>query len=59
MIVGLPESPVLGVVLKNVKISAEKGMSIGYAEVAGSDVTVTAAKGDAITKMAGAKVNLK
>jgi polygalacturonase len=59
VIVGLPESPVLGVVLKNVKISAEKGMSIGYAEVAGSEVTVTAAKGDAITKMAGAKVNLK
>ncbi len=59
VIVGLPESPVLGVVLKNVKISAEKGMSIGYAEVTGSDVTVTAAKGEAITKMAGAKVNLK
>ena len=59
VIVGLPESPVLGVVLKNVKISAETGMSIGYAEVTGSDVTVTAAKGEAITKMAGAKVDLK
>jgi polygalacturonase len=56
VIVGLPESPVLGVVLKNVKLSAEKGLSIGYAEVTGSGVTVTAATGDAITKMAGAKV---
>jgi len=50
VIVGLPESPVLGV---------EKGLSIGYAEVTGSGVTVTAATGDAITKMAGAKVSLK
>jgi len=59
VIVGLPESPVLGVVLENVKLSAEKGLSIGYAEVTGSGVTVTAATGDAITKMAGAKVSLK
>jgi polygalacturonase len=59
VIVGLPESPVLGVVLKNVKLSAEKGLSIGYAEVTGSDVTVKAASGDAITRMAGAKITLK
>ena len=58
-IVGLPESPVKNVVLKNVKISAETGVSIGYADVTleGLDVTVT--KGEAITKLAGANVTGK
>ena len=58
-IVGLPESPVLGVVLKNVKIEAKTGLSIGYAEVTGEGVVVTPAKGEAIIRMVGAKVTLK
>ncbi len=58
-IVGLPESPVLGVVLKNVKLEAKTGLSIGYAEVTGEGVVVTPAQGEAIIKMVGAKVNLK
>src|SRR5271166_2442741 len=33
VIVGLPESPVTDIVLKNVNIQAEKGMQIGYADV--------------------------
>lgn len=55
-IYGLPESPVKNVVLKNVKISAEHGLTIGYADVSGDNVQVTAAKGEAITQLAGAKV---
>lgn len=57
-IVGLPESPIEGVVLNNVKISAQKGMSIGYAAVSGTGVTVHAEEGPSIINMAGAKVLL-
>jgi polygalacturonase len=59
VIAGLPESPVKNVVLNNVKISAETGMSVGYAEVTGNGVVVTAEKGEAITKMTGANVTLR
>ena len=59
VIVGLPESPVLGVTLKNVKIEAKKPMLIGYAEVNGENVKVTVPEGEGITKQVGSKVNLK
>ena len=58
-IFGLPESPVKNVVMKNVKISAQKGLTIGYADVSGEGVQVTAAEGGGITKLAGANVSLK
>jgi polygalacturonase len=58
-IVGLPEAPVTGVVLHNVKIAAQQGLTIAYAEVAGSGVTIEAATGQAITKQAGASVSLR
>jgi polygalacturonase len=58
-IVGLPESPVTGVVLHNVKISAEHGLTIGYADVTGSGVVVEAGEGQGITQAVGAKVTLK
>lgn len=58
-IVGLPESPVKDVVLDNVKINAQKGMAIGYADVSGQNVEVKAAEGPAITKLAGATVAFK
>ncbi len=58
-IVGLPESPVIDVVLRNVKISAHTGLSIGYAEVTGERVFVQAVSGEAIMKQAGAKVALR
>ena len=48
-----------GVVLRNVKISAEHGLTIGYAEVTGSGVLVEAGEGQGITQAVGAKVNLK
>ena len=59
MIVGLPESPVKNVVLKNVKISAQHGMTVAYADVSGEGVVITAAEGEAITKLTGANVSLK
>jgi polygalacturonase len=58
-IVGLPESPVLGVVLRDVKISAQRGLTIGYAEVSGSGVVIEAGEGQGITQQAGAKVSLR
>jgi hypothetical protein len=50
---------VKNVVLKNVKISAQKGLTIGYADVTGEGVEVKAAEGQAITRLAGANVTLK
>ncbi len=58
VIVGLPESPVRDVVLRNVKISAENGMTVGYASVTGEKFSVEAQKGEAVTKLAGAEVAL-
>ncbi len=58
-IVGLPESPVSDVVLRNVTLSGKTGLSIGYANVTGQNVKVTAEQGDAILKMAGANVTIK
>jgi polygalacturonase len=59
VIVGLPESPVKNVVLNNVKISAETGMTVGYAQVTGEGVVITAVQGEAITKLVGAEVTLR
>jgi polygalacturonase len=58
-IVGLPEAPIRGVVLNHVKISARTGLTIGYAEVSGEDVTVHAEEGQPIMKEAGAKISLR
>lgn len=59
IIVGLPESPVKNVVLKNISIAAEKGMTVAYAEVTGSDVHLVVAKGEAMMVSPNAKVNIK
>ena len=45
VIVGLPESPVEDIVLKNVSIQATKGMDIGYANVTTDGLTVTTTDG--------------
>jgi polygalacturonase len=47
-IVGLPESPVLGLTMKNVHLAGKKGMDIAYATVTMEDVTVKADTGDGI-----------
>jgi polygalacturonase len=59
VIVGLPESPVKNVILKNINISAEKGMTIAYADVTGSGVHVVSATGEPMTVAPSAKVDLK
>jgi polygalacturonase len=48
VIVGLPESPVKDLVLKNVNIHAATGMKIAYAQVVFDHVTVVAADGSGI-----------
>jgi len=58
-IVGIPEAPIQAVVLHNVKIGAKTGLIVAYAEVSGGGVVVEAAEGPAISKQAGAKVNLQ
>lgn len=59
VVVGLPESPVKGLMLKNVNITAEKGMTIAFAEVAASGLHVIAASGEAIAVAPTAKVTIK
>lgn len=58
-IVGLPESPVKNVELRNVNISGKHGMIIGYAQVSGTRVSISATEGTGITKEAGAEVSLR
>jgi polygalacturonase len=58
-IVGLPEAPVLGVVLHNVKLNGRRGLTIGYADVSGSGVIVRADEGRPITEGPGAKVGFR
>jgi polygalacturonase len=56
VIVGLPESPVVSIVLKNVSIAAKKGLQIGYAKVDLENVSITAADGKPLVKGADATV---
>ena len=58
-IMGLPESPVKNIVLKNVKIAAQKGMTIGFADVIADGLSVEAADGKGITVVEGGKVTAK
>jgi polygalacturonase len=58
-IVGLPESPVLNVTLRNVKLSGKHGLTVGYANVTGAGVSVKADEGEAIIHGAGAKIALQ
>jgi polygalacturonase len=58
-IAGLPEAPITGVVLHNVKIEAQSGLAISFAEVSGENVEVKASEGQRIMKSAGAKVTLR
>jgi hypothetical protein len=55
----LPEAPVSSLVLRNVKIAAQHGLTIRYARVSGKDLVVEASDGQPITKLAGAKVSLR
>ncbi|MGA8741420.1 MAG: glycoside hydrolase family 28 protein [Terracidiphilus sp.] len=59
VIVGLPEAPIVRVILHNVKISARKGLTIGYADVSGDGLVVHAEEGQEITNLAGANVSIR
>jgi polygalacturonase len=59
VVIGLPESPVKNVVMKNVDIQAKKGMTIAYATLDVTNMKVTAAEGDNITVAPNAKVTAK
>ena len=49
IIVGLPESPVVDIVLKNVDIQARKGFQVGYATVDMHRVGITSQDGKPLT----------
>jgi polygalacturonase len=55
-IVGLPEAPITGVVLHNVRIRAQHGLTVGYAEVSVQNVVVEADDAEPVSKLAGAHV---
>jgi polygalacturonase len=57
-IVGLPEAPISGVVLRKVSLSAKTGLIIAYAEVDGKHLKVQAETGESIMNQAGANVTL-
>jgi hypothetical protein len=57
-IIGLPEAPITDVHLRNVKISANKGATVGYADVTGDSFVVEAKEGGPLVMLAGGKVEL-
>jgi polygalacturonase len=56
-IVGLPESPVVGLTMKNVHLEGKTGLKIAYAMVSIEDVTVTQSVGETIKVAPTAMVN--
>lgn len=58
-IAGLPEAPISGVFLRDVRINAEKGLTVAHASVSGMGVEVHAEEGPAIVKLIGAKLRLR
>jgi polygalacturonase len=58
-ILGLPEAPVSGFVLRNVKIDADRGLTIRYAKVLGINISVKSRDGKPIIKQTGADVSLQ
>ena len=58
-IAGLPEAPIRGVVLTNVKIDAQHGLAVSNADVSGKGVKVQASDGSGITKAAGGNIILQ
>ncbi|QHN03001.1 glycoside hydrolase family 28 protein [Granulicella sp. WH15] len=59
VIMGLPESPIKNVVLKNVHLTAATGMTMQYAQVSQDGLVITPASGDALTKGPGLTINGK
>lgn len=59
VVIGLPESPVKNIVLKNVDIQAKKGMDVAYATVNATNLKVAASEGESITVAPNAKLITK
>jgi polygalacturonase len=59
VVMGLPESPIKNLVLKNVNISATTGMTIQYAQISEDRVVITPASGDAVSGGPGVTINGK
>ena len=57
VVIGLPESPVTDVMLNNVSIQAEKGLTISNATVTAHNLTVTPATGEAVILLENGKLN--
>lgn len=57
VVIGLPESPVKGVVLDDVHIQAQHGITMSYASVKAHDFTVQAAQGQGVTLLTEAKLS--
>ncbi len=55
-IVGLPESPVIGLTMKNVHLEGKTGLAVAYAKVVMNDVTVKPDTGEGIKVAPTAKV---
>jgi len=58
-VMGLPEAPIRNLVMKNVNISAQTGMTISNAQVTEENVTITAASGEPIVRGANVTINGK
>jgi polygalacturonase len=59
IIVGLPESPVFDVTLKNVHIEGHGGMQVAYAKLTFEDVSFKAETGEGLTIRPNASVSVK
>lgn len=59
VIIGLPESPVRDLVLKNVSIRARKGLTISNANVTGDNVSIQPQTGPPMTIAPSAKVEIR
>ena len=59
MVMGLPESPIKNLVLKNIRIDAATGMVLQNAEIREDNVVVTPATGDAMMRGPGVTINGK
>jgi uncharacterized Zn ribbon protein len=56
---GLPESPIKNLILKNVNITAKAGMVIQNVQIVEENVIVTPEAGEAITRGPGVTINGK
>jgi polygalacturonase len=59
VVMGLPEAPIKNLVMKNVNIAAQTGMTISNAQVTEENVTITPATGEPLLRGPGVTINGK